>query len=963
MVELLKQLIADWRQQHASDPVGLLLRWMAGVGLFLFALFMYAPALGSSRFVFGTDTVSHDYPMHFYAWVRSISGAGELPLWNPYVFSGLPMIGSAAICPFYPTQWLYGLLPFNTAFTLQYIFALAVGGIGAAWWMRCLSHRRAVCVWAGLLYMVSGHFLTLTYAGHLQKMIALGWTPVALGATIQIVKLGRRGVKHSRRYKAAAVLGIALGMQLLATHPQVFYATAAACVFQLVGLALFAFPWGSLLSGQKIEDGTTTSRALRNVGRAIAMSLLALIVCAALAAVQLFPSLEMSALSNRAGGVSFAEATQTSYPPMELLEYAVPSIFGDSVKGSPVPYFGKWGERIVSDYIGIPVLVLALLGLFGSRRRYRWFLLFLFVSGILIGLGRYTPLYWVLWGILPGFDGFRSPGTFMFLSNCALVGLAALGLDYLLNLADNVNASAAAATAAADDEPAPEDSLTATGAALLAARSSHPTADETQPLSVSEIFQDPYLETSADSHDPYRADETPPQGIPSLDAPDFEHLSSDPGYSYSYPDTPLSQASSNFTWDSETRPWLARPGILIFIAALALVALVAAIIALAENWDVNLKIATEAERISHHTHARVAGAAVAVMVLMGGLLLLRLRTWIGGVVIGAAAIVFPLAHNLQYLQFDPLPPYMAHLTRQPDLTALAKREARPVRLLEENALKTEDMLYGISSVAGYHPITIGAYTQTAQALGFGSQEFGSLFAMNFLRATGEVPPAAGEWNLLTDLPDGNGKQHLWQRASMVPYLRENATVAVYDTSDISLTSTSINAIYEAAQFGRGAQYVARISADDAARYRLVEGVQQVTAQLQKWLPHEVRLRVNAQAARPGARVLLPVSDPWFPGWTAETSRATPLPVLAVNGVQRGVALPPGEQNIRFKYTPYSFRLGLFVSLFSLTLLLFYTAGTLTRRVTRAQKRLRKTLRRTQTGQHALNAAAPEVRQP
>lgn len=956
MVELLKQLIADWRQQYASDPVGLILRWAAGFGLFLFALIMYAPALGSSRFVFGTDTVSHDYPMHFYAWVKSVSGAGELPLWNPYVFSGLPMIGSAAICPFYPTQWLYGLLPFNTAFTLQYVFALAVGGIGAAWWMRCLSHRRAVCVWAGLLYMVSGHFLTLTYAGHLQKMIALGWTPVALGATIQIVKLGRRGVKHSRRYKAAAVLGIALGMQLLATHPQVFYATAAACVFQLVGLALFAFPWGALLSGQKSPDGTTTSRALRNVGRAIAMSLLALIVCAALAAVQLFPSMEMSGLSNRAGGVSFAEATKTSYPPAELLEYAVPSIFGDSVKGSPTPYFGKWGERIVSDYIGIPVLILALLGLFGSRRRYRWFLLFLFVMGILIGLGRYTPLYWVLWGILPGFDGFRSPGTFMFLSNCALVGLSALGLDYLLNLADNVNA-AAAQPPPADDSPAPEASLPATGAALLASRRSHPTADETQPFSVSEFLQDPDT-ASDDVHDPYRAEETPPQGIPSLEEPAYEEYAGDPGYSYSYPETPLSQASSNFTWDSETRPWLGRPGILIFIAAVAVAALASAIIALAENWDVNLKIATEAERISHHTHARVAGAAVAIMLLMGGLLLLRLRTWIGGLAIGIAALAFPLVHNWHYLQFDPLPPYMAHLTRQPDLSALAKREARPIRLLEENALKTEDMLYGISGVAGYHPITIGAYTQAAQALGFGSEEFGSLFAINFLRAGGEIPPAAGEWNLLRDIPEGTGKQHLWQRAAMIPYLRENATLAVHDTSEMSLTSSSINAIYEAAQFGRGSQYVARVSADDAARYRLVEGVQTVSAQLQKWLPHEVRLRVNAQVARPGARALLPLSDPYFPGWSAETSRATPLPVLAVNGVQRAVALPPGEQNIRFKYTPFSFRLGLFVSLFSVTLLLFYAMGTLTRRITRGQKKFRKALRRTQTGSHAVAVLNP-----
>src|SRR5690606_3923464 len=147
------------------------LRVIAAGLLVLVALALYAPGLGDSRFVYGTDTVSHDYIMHLYGWGTSISGLGEFPLWNPYMFSGMPMLASAALCPFYPSQWLYAILPFNMAFTLQYVFALAVGGIGAAWWMRTLGHRRAVCFWAGVLYMVSGHFLTLTHAGHLQKMI------------------------------------------------------------------------------------------------------------------------------------------------------------------------------------------------------------------------------------------------------------------------------------------------------------------------------------------------------------------------------------------------------------------------------------------------------------------------------------------------------------------------------------------------------------------------------------------------------------------------------------------------------------------------------------------------------------------------------------------------------------------------------------------------------------------------
>ena len=128
MGEMLKQFIAGLQQHDARPIIRKVARVLAGLFLLIIAVLLYAPALGDTRFVFGTDTVSHDYIMHYYGWAKSIGEHGELPLWNPYLFSGFPMIASAALCPFYPSQWLYFILPFNTAFTMQYVLALAVGG-------------------------------------------------------------------------------------------------------------------------------------------------------------------------------------------------------------------------------------------------------------------------------------------------------------------------------------------------------------------------------------------------------------------------------------------------------------------------------------------------------------------------------------------------------------------------------------------------------------------------------------------------------------------------------------------------------------------------------------------------------------------------------------------------------------------------------------------------------------------
>lgn len=935
MGDMLKHFMSGVREHDPTPIVRAAIRVAAAALMALFAMLLYAPALGDTQFVYGTDTVSHDYVMHLYGWSKSIGERGELPLWNPYMFSGMPMIGSAALCPFYPSQWLYALLPFNIGFTLQYVFAIMVGGIGAAWWMRCLGHRRSICVWAGFLYMVSGHFLTLTHAGHLQKMIALAWTPVALGATLQLVQLGRGGVRHSRRYKAAALLGIALAMQMLASHPQIFYATAAACVLQLVGMALTTMRWKSMYGREAAVRPVSPGKLIRPVGRALAMSLLALVVCAVISAVQFFPSWEMAGLSNRADGVTFAEAVETSYPPLELLEYGIPQVFGDSVRGSVVPYFGAWGERIVSDYIGLPVLFLAFVGLFGSKRRYRWFLLILLLAGVLIGLGRHTPIYWLLYESLPGFDGFRSPGTYMFLTNCALIGLAAFGLDYLISLADTVNYKAWNSSFSETDgappgqPPLPSDAAT------------------TQPFLIDSV--------------PYNGTDTPPQNV----SIDYDDMEDDPNYAYEYAtEAPGSVSSSNFTWDNENIPWLGRPIVLIFLAAMAVTALVGTIIALAENWDVNLRIATEEELLSFHTYSRVAIAAIGVTCVLGAVLLLRLRTWVGGVLLGLIALAFPLYHNYHFLKFEPLGPYMAHLTQQPDLRHLAKTAAQPVRLLEENALKNEAMLYSISSLAGYHPVMPGDYSAMAGGLGLGSDAFSNLFAVNHARGVSDQPPEEGQWVAEPGAPTTGGGS-LWRRAQAVPYVRDAADVVLVDTDDLTLTSATLRALSDARQqqAATGAPsipYIARMSEFDARRFRIEQDPQLAEATLQQWLPHEVRMRTRASGLEGRGGALLPLSDPYFPGWRAETSEGQRLPVVPVNGAQRGVVVPQGEHRIRLVYSPYSYRLGLFVSLVSATLLVSFGIGTLARRMMKGRKQVRKVIKRAQTGRHDFPGTTQEV---
>ncbi len=79
-------------------------------------------------------------------------------------------------------------------------------------------------------------------------------------------------------------------------------------------------------------------------------------------------------------------------------------------------------------------------------------------------------------------------------------------------------------------------------------------------------------------------------------------------------------------------------------------------------------------------------------------------------------------------------------------------------------------------------------------------------------------------------------------------------------------------------------------------------------------PEEVRVYVNAPQA--GVVVL---ADTFDPDWQA-TLNGAPCRILRVNGIFRGVAVPPGEHVITYRYKPHSFAVGSAVSVATLALL-------------------------------------------
>ena len=74
-----------------------------------------------------TDPVRQQYPWRFLAIVGLKKG--ELPLWNPYSFSGTPLLASLQAAVFYPFNVVFFLLPFRFAWSFLIFLQPLLAGL------------------------------------------------------------------------------------------------------------------------------------------------------------------------------------------------------------------------------------------------------------------------------------------------------------------------------------------------------------------------------------------------------------------------------------------------------------------------------------------------------------------------------------------------------------------------------------------------------------------------------------------------------------------------------------------------------------------------------------------------------------------------------------------------------------------------------------------------------------------
>lgn len=331
---------------------------------------------------------------------------GRIPLWNPYLFSGLPFVAAMHGDVFYPTAWLRWVLPVDTAMNLGFAVHIVLAGYTMYAFLRALGVVWGGALAGGLAYELTGIVASLVHPGHDGKLFVSALTPLLFLAVLRAVR--------DQRLSANGLLALTIGLALHG-HPQMSY-------YVLVAGGL----WGLYLVFWA-PDRPERSRMPRTIG----LALLAVVLGFGIYAVQAMPFYQYIPFSPRAesgpsGGWEYA--TAFSLPPDELASLILPEF-----NGIVDAYWGSNFFKLHTEYVGVLPLVLALFGL-GDRRR-RPLVLALGAIGVLfllVALGGHTPFYRLWYELMPMMKKVRASGMAFFLVAFVLAVLASLGVERLL---------------------------------------------------------------------------------------------------------------------------------------------------------------------------------------------------------------------------------------------------------------------------------------------------------------------------------------------------------------------------------------------------------------------------------------------------------------------------------------------------------------------------------------------------
>lgn len=341
-----------------------------------------------------TDPIKQVYPRRVLA--NEMLKQGKLPLWNPSVLTGYPMLADGQLALFFPSSVLFLIVPLFYAYGLYAYLHVILAGFGTWLFARRLALGRGASLFAATCYMFNGYLLTwLQFPHHTGATAMLPWCFWAVERAVQ-----------EQRWRSWALAGFVLGLPVLSHFQLAFYI--------YIGVGCYAL--ARLLAANAWPE---RRRIALGFSAAIAIAL-------ALSAVQLLPAAALASQGQRtdlgfAPGSADAQFTN-------LLRTVLP-LLGGAPKDPAAVGWGPRLQQVPMPYTGLAALLLAVIALLLSRHRQSSFFGLLAVGSFSLAVS--SPLLQLFMWLVPPYRQFEDHLRWFVLWGFAVAILAGMGIQAL----------------------------------------------------------------------------------------------------------------------------------------------------------------------------------------------------------------------------------------------------------------------------------------------------------------------------------------------------------------------------------------------------------------------------------------------------------------------------------------------------------------------------------------------------
>ena len=377
---------------------------------------------------------------------------GRLPLWNTHLFGGMPNYQVAVAGPPLIPKFA-AILSLGLPEPASFFFIASV-----CFYILCLCFRinPYIGIFGALAYAYATYNPVILNAGHITKMLAIGYAPALLGGIVLIYE--------KRYWLGLGVTTFFAAAEITANHPQINYYLLIALGFMTLSYLVI---W-------------IQNKEFKHAAIAVSLAVAAALVGVGTSAVTLFTTYEYTKYTMRGGktieskgnevvvnkttGLDKDYAFKWSLGKSEAVTLFMPNAFGGSsgesfdadsklvetmvernipeasavqLASSLPKYWGGMSDPTEGTsgpaYLGIISALLFVVGCVVIKSHHRWWLLAGVLFGIMMAWGKYFfGFNSLLFEALPFYDKFRAPSMSLVIPQLLVPIMAVLCLQQLL---------------------------------------------------------------------------------------------------------------------------------------------------------------------------------------------------------------------------------------------------------------------------------------------------------------------------------------------------------------------------------------------------------------------------------------------------------------------------------------------------------------------------------------------------